>query len=276
MHHLAGAKALHDRSHIIHLQNQAGYLRMERHTENKRLQLSGCHKLQQNCKQILPTSFLGLTWLLEIHLRQPGHWKGQNMFESFMRHLRCKSTSASNQEKNVFRPTVDGRNIQTLSTTRTPPTPKLNVRGLARMFRRMDETNQTLETQIQSSYVQHWPLGVRGWRQLLIHGFEYLVHLLSKGVTFAYFWLVSIKSNIFIRSTLCFNLLCSTTLSHRHVASEDSRRQESKPDEEQFQLLFLLLPCAVSVPSAFPVPFALSRGPASKNVFLVSFVETKR
>ena len=51
--------------------------------------------------------------------------------------------------------TVDGRNIQTLSTTRTPPTPKLNVRGLARMFRRMDETNQTLETQIQSSYVQH-------------------------------------------------------------------------------------------------------------------------
>ena len=51
--------------------------------------------------------------------------------------------------------TVDGRNIQTLSTSRTPSTPKLNVRGLARMFRRMDETNQTLETQIQSSYVQH-------------------------------------------------------------------------------------------------------------------------
>ena len=97
--------------------------------------------------------------------------------------------------------------------------------------------------------------GVRGWRQLLIHGFEHLVHLLSEGVTFAYFWLVSIKSNIFIRSTLCFHLLCSTTLSHRHVASEDSRRRESKPDEEQFQLLFLLLPCAVSVPSAFPVPF---------------------
>ena len=46
------------------------------------------------------------------------------------------------------------------------------------------------------------------------------------------------------------------------------------------QLLFLLLPCAVSVPSPFPVPFpvpfALSRGPASKNVFLVSFVEAKR
>ena len=89
----------------------------------------------------------------------------------------------------------------------------------------------------------------------MIHGLEYLVHLLSKGVTCAYYWLVSIKSNIFIRSTLCFNFLCSTTLSHRHVASEDSRRQESKPDEEQFQLLFLLLPCAVSVPSAFPVPF---------------------
>ena len=139
---------------------------------------------------------------------------------------------------------------------RTPSTPKLNVRGLARMFRRMDETNQTLETQIQSSYVQHWPLGVRGWRQLLIHGFEYLVHLLSKGVTFAYFWLVSIKSNIFIRSTLCFNLLCSTTLSHRQVESEDSRPQESKPDEEQFQLLFLLLPCAVSVPSAFSSAFS--------------------
>ena len=63
------------------------------------------------------------------------------------------------------------------------------------------------------------------------------------------------QSNIFIRSTLCFSFLCSTTLSHRHVASEDSRRQESKPDEEQFQLLFLRLPCAVSVPSAFPVPF---------------------
>ena len=51
-------------------------------------------------------------------------------------------------------------------------------------------------------------------------------------------------------------------------------------DAGQFQLLFLLLPCAVFVPSAFPVPFpvpfALSRGPASKNVFLVSFVETKR
>ena len=51
-------------------------------------------------------------------------------------------------------------------------------------------------------------------------------------------------------------------------------------DAGQFQLLFLLLPCAVSVPSPFPVPFpvpfvALSRGPASKNVFLVSFVETK-
>ena len=47
-------------------------------------------------------------------------------------------------------------------------------------------------------------------------------------------------------------------------------------DAGQFQLLFLLLPCAVSVHSPFPVPFALSRGPASKNVFLVSFVETKR
>ena len=54
-------------------------------------------------------------------------------------------------------------------------------------------------------------------------------------------------------------------------------------DAGQFQLLFLLLPCAVSVPSPFPVPFqcllqclSLSRGPASKNVFLVSFVETKR
>ena len=44
-------------------------------------------------------------------------------------------------------------------------------------------------------------------------------------------------------------------------------------DAGQFQLL---LPCAVSVPSPFPVPFALYRGPASKNVFLVSFVETKR
>ena len=51
-------------------------------------------------------------------------------------------------------------------------------------------------------------------------------------------------------------------------------------DAGRFQLLFLLLPCAVSVPSLFPVPFpvpfALSCGPASKNVFLVSFVETKR
>ena len=171
-------------------------------------------------------------------------------------HLKTTHACASVGLRSPSTPsTVDGRNIQTLSTTRTPSTPKLNVRALARMFRRMDETNQTLETQIQSSYVQHWPLGVRGWRQLLIHGFEYLIHLLSKAVTFAYFWLVSIKSNIFIRSTLCSNLLCSTTLSHRHVASEDSRPQESKPDEEQFQLLFLLLPCAVSVPSAFPVPF---------------------
>ena len=78
-----------------------------------------------------------------------------------------------------------------------------------------------------------------------------------------YIFLARIKSNIFIRSTLCFNLLCSTTLSHRHVASEDGRRQESKPDEEQFQLLFLLLPCAVSVPCAFPVPFHGLRAPAS-------------
>ena len=38
--------------------------------------------------------------------------------------------------------------------------------------------------------------------------------------------------------------------------------------------------CSQSLSSAFPVPFpmpfALSRGPASKNVFLVSVVETKR
>ena len=42
--------------------------------------------------------------------------------------------------------TVDGRNIQTLSTTWTPSTPKLNVRDLVGVFGRMDETNQTLET----------------------------------------------------------------------------------------------------------------------------------
>ena len=40
-------------------------------------------------------------------------------------------------------------------------------------------------------------------------------------------------------------------------------------DAGRFQLLFLLLPCAASVPSPFPVPFpvpfALSRGPASKK-----------
>ena len=48
-------------------------------------------------------------------------------------------------------------------------------------------------------------------------------------------------------------------------------------DAGQFQLLFLLLPVPFQcLSSAFPVPFALSRGPASKNVFLVSFVETKR
>ena len=51
-------------------------------------------------------------------------------------------------------------------------------------------------------------------------------------------------------------------------------------DAGQFQLLFLLLPCAVSVPSPFPAPFpvpfvALSRGPASKNVFLVSLLKQK-
>ena len=34
--------------------------------------------------------------------------------------------------------------------------------------------------------------------------------------------------------------------------------------------------CSQSLSSAFPVPFALSRGPAGKNVFLVSFVEAKR
>ena len=188
-------------------------------------------------------------------------------------HLKTTHACASVGLRSPSTPSaVDGRNIQTLSTARTPSTPKLNVRGLARMFRRMDETNQTLETQIQSSYVQHWPLGVRGWRQLLIHGFEYLVHLLSKGVTFAYFWLVSIKSNIFIRSTLCFNLLCSTTLSHRQVESEDSRPQESKPDEEQFQLLFLLLPCAVSVPSAFPVPFHGLCAPASDFAIWLTFL----
>ena len=48
----------------------------------------------------------------------------------------------------------------------------------------------------------------------------------------------------------------------------------SSSDAGQFQLLCLLLPCAV--PSAFPVPFALSRGPASKNVILVSFAETTK
>ena len=65
-------------------------------------------------------------------------------------------------------------------------------------------------------------------------------------MTFAYFWLVSIKSNIFIRSTLCFNPLCSTTLSHRHVASEDSRRQESSSSYCSY---------CCHVPCLFPVPF---------------------
>ena len=66
-----------------------------------------------------------------------------------------KSVREDGGDNENYCTTVDGRNIQTLSTTWTPSTPKLNVRGLARMFRRMDETNQTLETQIQSSYVQH-------------------------------------------------------------------------------------------------------------------------
>ena len=52
----------------------------------------------------------------------------------------------------------------------------------------------------------------------------------------------------------------------------------SSSDAGQFQLLCLLLPCAVpsAFPVPFPVPFALSRGPASKNVFLVSFAEAKK
>ena len=70
----------------------------------------------------------------------------------------------------VLATTVDGRNIQTLSTTRTPSTPKLNVRGLARMLQRMDETNQTLETQIQSSYevlqecCGEWTKQIKPWK----------------------------------------------------------------------------------------------------------------
>ena len=40
---------------------------------------------------------------------------------------------------------------------------------------------------------------------------------------------------------------------HGHVASEDSRRQESKPDEEQFQLLFLLSLCTVFSQCLFTV-----------------------
>ena len=117
--------------------------------------------------------------------------------------------------------------------------------------------------------------GIRGWKQLTLCVWISRRRprpVLSKAVTFAYFWLVSIKSNIFIRSTLCSNLLCSTTLSHRHVASEDSRPQESKPDEEQFQLLFLLLPCAVSVPSAFPVPFHGLCAPASDFAMWLTFL----
>ena len=39
------------------------------------------------------------------------------------------------------------KHIQTLPTTWTPSTPKLNVRDLVGVFRRMDETNKTLETQ---------------------------------------------------------------------------------------------------------------------------------
>ena len=67
-----------------------------------------------------------------------------------LHHLKTTHACASVGLRSPSTPsTVDGRNIQTLSTTWTPSTPKLNVRGLARMFRRMDETNQTLETQIQ-------------------------------------------------------------------------------------------------------------------------------
>ena len=47
-------------------------------------------------------------------------------------------------------------------------------------------------------------------------------------------------------------------------------------DAGRFQLLFLLLPVPSPFPVPFPVPFALSRGPARKKVFLVSFAETKR
>ena len=82
----------------------------------------------------------------------------------------------SSKELGRLNTTVDGRNIQALSTTWTPSIPKLNVRGLARMFRRTDETNQALETQVQFNQVMfnidlwrsgvgdsYWYMGLNIW-----------------------------------------------------------------------------------------------------------------
>ena len=96
------------------------------------------------------------------------------------------------------------------------------------------------------------PASLENNTRMCVCGSPLAVHnpVLSIGVTFASFWLVSIKSNIFIRSTLCFHLLRSTTLSSTRC-ERGQQTSGKQPDEEQFQLLFLLLPCAVSVPSAF-------------------------
>ena len=74
--------------------------------------------------------------------------------------------------------------------------------------------------------------------------------------------------------------LILTSQKHANVTPLESTGRGRRPETYRRTCVccFQVMPgtCAVSVPSPFPVPFALSRGPASKNVFLVSFVETKR
>ena len=56
----------------------------------------------------------------------------------------------NSEKRAVLGPTEKGRHIQTLLTTWTPFTSKLNVSEPARVFRGMGKTNQTLAAQIQS------------------------------------------------------------------------------------------------------------------------------
>ena len=143
------------------------------------------------------------------------------------------------------------------------------------MFRRMDETNQTLETQIQSSYVQHWPLGVRGLATVIDTWVLNIWSIYCLGVMFAYYWLVSIKSNIFIRSTLCFNLLCSTTfhIDTLRARTADVRKASQMKSSSSYCSYCCHVPCLFPVPfqCLFPVPFHGLCAPASDFCHVTHF-----